>query len=180
MTSPTIDFATAMSSVGVSPAELLFSDMHRELTTTRHVLERVPDGQNDWRPHEKSMKLGSLATHLAELPNFASLILTTDELDWAKNPYQPAKIETTAERLALFDRRAAAMKTAVAAAEWPELGKRWTMRIGNQIIVDDQKAKLLRTLCLSHIAHHRAQLGVYLRLLGVAVPSVYGPSADES
>jgi uncharacterized damage-inducible protein DinB len=171
--------AAALAKLGVSPTELLFSDLPQELAATRRVLERVPEGRADWRPHEKSTPLGSLAAHLAQLPRLATAVLTTDELDWAKTPFQQPTLSTAAEIVALFDKEAAAMQEALAAADWPALGKRWVMRIGDQVIVDEQKGKLIRALGISHMAHHRAQLGVYLRLLGASVPRVYGPSADE-
>lgn len=161
------------------PAALLYSDAARELATTRRVLERVPDGQSDWRPHEKSMTLGRLATHLAELPATAGVILGSDERDIAATGYTPRVLQTTVERLALFDENAAAMQQAIAAADWPAVERTWTLRAGDRILARGPKSALLRTIVLSHMIHHRAQLGVYLRLLGVPVPSVYGPSADE-
>ena len=169
-----------MSTPTATPADVMFGDLASELAATRRVLERVPDGHNDWRPHDKSMSLGRLATHLAELPQLPLLVLTTDELDWAKVPYDPKVLETTAERLAVFDERAAKMQKELAKADWETIGKTWTMRQGNMIFQQNQKGILIRSAGVSHMAHHRAQLGVYLRLLGVPVPRVYGPSADES
>lgn len=163
----------------LTPAQLLYPDLASELALTRGMIGKVPDGNDDYRPHEKSMKLGGLATHLAELPAFAKRILTSDELDWAKEPWSPTIITSTAERVALFDTNAAEMTAAVAGADWAALDKRWVMRMGEQVYLDEGKAKLIRVFALSHIAHHRAQLGVYLRLLGVAIPGTYGPSADE-
>jgi uncharacterized damage-inducible protein DinB len=168
-----------MSSTIPSPIQLMFADVASELTTTRRVLERVPDGKNDWRPHEKSTSLGRLATHLAELPRFGTMILTTDELDWGANPYIPTVLETTADRLAVFDDLSAKMQAGLANATWEALAKEWTMRQGDQVIMKSPKGVLIRSAGMSHIAHHRAQLGVYLRLLDIPVPRVYGPSADE-
>lgn len=162
-----------------SPAELLFPDLAHELSTTRRVLERVPEDKFAWQPHEKSMRLDRLAIHLAELPRFATIILTTDELDFAAAPYVAPELSTTAGLLALFDEKAAEMRVTLAGATWDALGKRWTMRAGSEVYANDVKATLLRTFGINHIAHHRAQLGVYLRLLGVAIPGSYGPSADE-
>jgi uncharacterized damage-inducible protein DinB len=162
-----------------TPAELLFGDLATELATTRRVLERVPDGRVDWHPHEKSMSLGRLATHLAELPRFTRMLLETEELDWATSDYTPRTLETTAERLALFDVESAAMRAAVEAMTWEAVGSRWMMRAGDHVILAGPRGQLLRTIGMSHMVHHRAQLGVYLRLLGVPVPGVYGPSADE-
>jgi uncharacterized damage-inducible protein DinB len=178
MTSSSTD-TTAPTSLDGSPNDLLFSDLPQELAATRRVLERVPEGRADWRPHSKSTSLGNLAAHLAQLPRLARTVLTTDELDWATTPFQPPTVSTNAELLALFDEHATAMQEAVAAADWAALGKRWVMRIGDHVIVNEQKGKLIRTLGITHMAHHRAQLGVYLRLLDVPVPRTYGPSADE-
>lgn len=125
------------------------------------------------------MTLGRLATHIAELPHFTTTILTTDELDFATSGYEPVVLSTAAEIIALFDERAAAMRATIEATDWEALGKRWTMRAGNHVILEDRKGTLIRTIGISHIVHHRAQLGVYLRLLEVAVPGMYGPSADE-
>lgn len=163
----------------LSPAQLLYPDLAQELASTRAMIATVPDGNDDFQPHEKSMKLGGLATHIAGLPLFAKRILTTDELDWAKEPWVPTILTTTAERLALFDENAAAMTAAIEDADWAALAKRWVMRAGDTVYLDEDKAKLVRVFAMSHIAHHRAQLGVYLRLLGIAIPGVYGPSADE-
>ena len=164
---------------GARPADILFPDLHDELTTSRRVLSVVPDGHNDWKPHAKSGSLGGLATHLASLPGFASMIFSTKELDWATFVFVPPVANTTADRLALFDEKAASMRELVERADWPAFNERWVMRTGASVMIDDTKAKLLRTLGLSHMAHHRAQLGVYLRLLDVPIPGTYGPSADE-
>ena len=163
----------------LTPAQLLYPDMKGELATTRRVLERVPDDDLEWTPHEKSMSIGKLATHLATLPRFAQMMLTTSEVDVLTVQWPPQLVATTVERLALFDSLAEDMRTRVEAADWPALAERWTMRAGDHVILSETKGTLLRTLGLSHMAHHRAQLGVYLRLKGVAVPSVYGPTADE-
>jgi uncharacterized damage-inducible protein DinB len=162
-----------------TPAALLYPDLRTELATTRRVLERVPDDDIDWTPHEKSTSIGRLATHLSQLPRFAAMMLTSPELDVLKTKWPDDTIPTTVERLALFDSLASEMRERVEAVDWPELAETWTLRAGDHVILSEKKGTLLRTLALSHMAHHRAQLGVYLRLRGVAVPSVYGPSADE-
>lgn len=161
------------------PSELLYPDFDDEIALTRRMLAVVPDGHNDWKPHEKSASLGGLATHIASLPAFASMIFSTTELDWATFKYVPAVANTTTDRLALFDEKSAAMSALVKGADWPALAERWVMRAGAKVMMDEPKAKLLRTMGLSHMAHHRAQLGVYLRLLDVPIPGTYGPSADE-
>lgn len=163
----------------LKPEALLFPDMAQELALTRGMIARVPDGNNDWKPHDRSMTLGRLATHLSELPRFATLMLTTDEMDFAKVDWKPTVIDTTAARLVLFDELATGMRASVEGTDWATLSGSWTMRAGEQVYLTGQKATLLRTLGLSHMAHHRAQLGVWLRLLGVTIPGTYGPSADE-
>ena len=162
-----------------SPAELLYPDLAQELASTRRMLERVPDGNDDWAPHTKSMTLGRLATHVAELPSFATTILTTDVLDLDKMDWTPKVFANNAERLAMFDKLAAEMTSGITGADWATLSGDWTMLYGGKEYLRDRKATLLRTLGLSHIAHHRAQLGVSLRELNIAIPGMYGPSADE-
>jgi len=163
--------------ISQDPFTLLFSDLEGELKSTRRILERVPDGKEDWRPHEKSMTLGGLSSHVAQLPGFGIMILTTDEFDGSKmTRFNPGN---TAERLKKFDEESREMRRLFNALTWDSATAMWTFRFGDHVIVKDQRAKLLRTMVIAHIAHHRAQLGVYLRLLGVAVPGTYGPSADE-
>ncbi len=170
---------SALLQPATSPAQLLFPDLASELATTRRMLARFPDGESEWKPHGKSMSIGQLATHLAELPSFGAMILGTDDLDWATYGYTPRQFTTAAEILALFDTEAASMTAAAESATWEDMDRTWVMRMGDQKILEGRKGMLLRTLGLSHMAHHRGQLGVYLRLLDVSVPSVYGPTADE-
>src|SRR4051812_6213084 len=176
---PQTQQAAPLSPATTAPARLLYPDLPQELALTRRMLERVPDGNFEWRPHGKSMTLGRLAMHLAELPGLARTILSADELDFATSGYRPRTASSTAELLAKFDELSAAMQATLDAADWTALGRRWRMRSGDAVILDDVKATLIRTVGISHMAHHRAQLGVYLRLLDVAVPGIYGPSADE-
>lgn len=170
---------TSASPATATPSQLMFADLPTEIRTTRRVLERVPADKADWTPHGKSMSLGRLAAHLAELPGFATAIMSADELDFAKGGYVPVPFESTEQVLGVFDERAARMQAVVDGADWDALARSWTLRSGDHVILSGQKGTLLRSLGLSHIAHHRGQLGVYLRLLDVAVPSVYGPTADE-
>ncbi|HEX5830661.1 MAG TPA: DinB family protein [Gemmatimonadaceae bacterium] len=169
---------TASAAPEFVPA-MLYADLAQELAATRRTLERVPDGRSDWRPHEKSMTLGRLATHLAEQPAFAMTILGSDELDLARSGSSARTLPTTAEMLALFDRDAAALQDAMATLDWPSLERTWTMRMGEKVFLSDRKVALIRKAVINHLVHHRAQLGVYLRMLDVPVPSIYGPSADE-
>ena len=170
---------TAPALTAAAPAQLLFPDLAQELGTARRTLERVPADRADWVPHDKSMSLGRLAAHVAELPGFGVAILGTDGMDFAKGEYVPLRFESTEQVLAVFDELAGGMRGMIEGAGWDELGKTWTLRSGDHVLVSGPKGALLRTWAMSHIVHHRAQLGVYLRLLGVPVPSTYGPSADE-
>jgi uncharacterized damage-inducible protein DinB len=162
----------------VSLIQLLEKEMEQEAQTTRKMLERVPADKFDWQPHPKSMTLRRLATHVAELPSWVSMILTTEELDFAKNPYQPVVVNSTAELLDYFETCLADGKAQLAQATEGQLGENWTLRNGEEIYSTDPKADVIRmTYC--QIVHHRAQLGVYLRLLDIPIPGSYGPSADE-
>ena len=166
-------------SQGISqePFTLLFSDLGGELKTTRRILERVPDGKDDWRPHEKSMTLGGLSSHVAQLPEYGIMILTTEEFDGSRMPqFKPGN---TAERLKKFEEGSREMRRLFEALTWENATFRWTFKYGDRDIVEGERAKLLRTMVITHLAHHRAQLGVYLRILGVPIPGSYGPSADE-
>ena len=170
--------ATNGSSVAASsPRELLFPDLDDELATTRRMLERVPDGNEDWRPHEKSMTLGHLAGHLSQLPGFGSLMIAQDVFHGTGAPVPPSA--TTAERLQTFDAEAAKFRTLVNGLTWEDADKTWKFMIGDRVGFEGKRARLLRVAALTHMAHHRAQLGVYLRVLNVPIPGSYGPSADE-
>ncbi len=167
----------AVQGISQDPYTLLFSDLDGELKTTRKILERVPDGKEDWRPHEKSATLGGLSSHIAQLPGYGVMILTTNEFDGSK--MARFKAANTAERLEKFDEVSGEMHPLIEALNWDHAMAKWTFKFGDRVLVEAERAKLLRTMVISHMAHHRAQLGVYLRLLGVAVPGSYGPSADE-
>jgi uncharacterized damage-inducible protein DinB len=153
-------------------------ELERESLTTRKMLERVPSEKFDWKPHEKSMTLKQLATHVAEIPTWLNMVLTTSELDFGNNSYQPADVTDTAELVSFFERSLAEGKTALANANDEQLKDTWTMRSGEQIFACDPKDEVLRG-CFCQVVHHRAQLGVYLRLLEVPIPGSYGPSADD-
>ena len=160
--------------------ELLLNEMAAEYPNTRKLLERVPDDKFDWKPHPKSMTLKQLAVHLAELPSWHAVILHTSELDFGAFEYKPTPVNNTAELLALFDSQLEKGRAALlAATEDQLLNDTWTMRHGDHIISKTSKYEMIRH-AFGQNAHHRAQLGVYLRLLDIPIPGVYGPSADES
>jgi uncharacterized damage-inducible protein DinB len=160
------------------PATVLFADLDTELATTRRMLERVPDGKDDWRPHKKSRTLDELATHVAQLPGFGILMLTQNEYDGGTQPPEP-KPADCAERVEIFDEVAGRFRTLVKGLTWDQALSPWTLKFRGQEVFSAPRAQLLRSAMITHLAHHRAQLGVYLRLLDVPVPSSYGPTADE-
>jgi uncharacterized damage-inducible protein DinB len=160
------------------PATVLFADLDTELATTRRMLERVPDGKDDWRPHKKSRTLDELATHVAQLPGFGIMMLTQDEFDGGTQPPEP-KPADCAERVEIFDEVAGRFRQLVKRLTWDQALSPWTLKFRGQEVFSAPRAQLLRSAMITHLAHHRAQLGVYLRLLDVPVPSSYGPTADE-
>jgi uncharacterized damage-inducible protein DinB len=161
-----------------SPVDVLFADFAAEHASTRRMLERFPDGQGDWRPHEKSRTLAQLATHVASILSTGTLLLGTDDADVSKRaPQEP--LDSRSALLAHFEAVVKGFDGALSGATFDRLDGTWTMRRGDQVLITGPRRMLLRRLTMNHLIHHRAQLGVYYRLLGVPVPGVYGPSADE-
>jgi len=158
--------------------QMFLKEMDREAQTTRKMLERVPNDKYDWKPHEKSMSVRQLATHIAELPIWVSMVLTSNELDFASNPYQQETINNTNELLAYFEHSLADGRAHLAKATDKDLQTNWTLRNGEEIYSVESKGDVIR-MSYCQIVHHRAQLGVFLRLLNVPIPGSYGPSADE-
>jgi uncharacterized damage-inducible protein DinB len=170
---------TSKSSKQESPLALLFPDLDTEISTTRRMLERVPNGNEDWRPHPKSRTVGELANHVAQLPGFGILMLTSDEYDGLAGRRPEAKLTTSVERVKLFDELSAQMKGMLKQLTWERARSTWTLRLGDKIVFQAPRTNILRTVFVTHSAHHRAQLGVYLRMLETPVPWSYGRSADE-
>ncbi len=167
----------------MSQIEALIQELDQEAATTRRYLERVPEGKDDYRPHAKSMTLARLAGHLAEMPNWGTMTITRDELDMHPPGGEPMKgfsSGSSKDLLEFFDRGVADMRAALEAASEGDLGRPWTLKGGDQIYFTLPKAAVLRSFVYSHLIHHRAQLGVYLRLNEIPVPSAYGPTADEN
>ena len=158
--------------------DLLLKEMDQEAETTRKMLARVPNDKFDWQPHPKSGTVRWLATHVAELPSWVAMALTSDELDFAANPYQPEVINNTDELLAYFERSLASGKAELEQAKEETFWENWTLRNGEEIYGKYTKYEVIR-MAYCQIVHHRAQLGVYLRLLNIPIPGSYGPSADE-
>jgi uncharacterized damage-inducible protein DinB len=161
------------------PIALLFPDLEGEIATTRAMLAAVPFDKFSWKPHAKSMSLAQLATHVAQLPSFATAIIAMDELVFDPTNWQPAVVEGTDALVALFDSEVVTMKGALAALDWAKLNGTWRMVMNGQAVISGQRASLIRKMGINHLVHHRAQLGVYLRLLDVKIPGSYGPSADS-
>ncbi|HEX6370214.1 MAG TPA: hypothetical protein VF006_14945 [Longimicrobium sp.] len=163
-------------------AEMLLPEWDVEMATTRRVLQRVPSDRGEWKPHPKSFCMAHLAQLVARMPGWAAMMMKTTELDVAPReggPAQPYSIETTETLLAEFDRNAAEGRAAIAAASDADFDVPWTMKAGGVAVDTRSRYHMLRTAMLNHLVHHRAQLGVYLRLVELPVPSMYGPSADE-
>ena len=162
----------------MSIIQMLLKEMGQEAQTTRKMLARIPNDQYQFKPHEKSMTIERLAAHIAELPTWVSMVLTTDELDFAAAPYKPTPINNTAELMELFEKSLADGTEHLAKATDEDLKPNWTLRNGETILSVSTKGEVIR-MAFSQIVHHRAQLGVYLRLLNIPIPGSYGPSADE-
>lgn len=167
----------------MSLAHTLVAELDHEMAGVRTTLERVPEDRLDYRPHEKSMTMARLAGHLAEMPDWAVQTLRKEALDMAPpgEPPRSAFVMTSrAQVLDRFDRELAEARDTLVTATDEDLGRSWTLLAGGRVVLTMPRLGVLRTFVLNHAIHHRAQLGVYLRLNGVPVPSLYGPSADES
>jgi uncharacterized damage-inducible protein DinB len=166
----------------MSYAETLLPEFDQEMANTRKVLERIPDDKLDWKPHPKSNTIGWNANHLADIPNWMFLALTTPSLDIA--PPDGPKYEFPAltrrdEILHLFDRNVAAARQAIAGAKDEEMGQPWTLMQAGQVFFTMPRSALVRGFGINHLIHHRAHLCAYLRMNDVQVPGMYGPSGDE-
>lgn len=162
----------------MSMIAMYLQQLEQESITTHKMLALIPDEKFYWQPHPKSMTLRQLGTHIAELPTWITFGLTTDELDFAKTPYQPKEINNTAELLAYFEESLADGRTHLISENESKLAESWKLRAGDQIFLDISKGEAIRN-SLSQTIHHRAQLGVFLRLLDIPIPGSYGQSADE-
>jgi len=153
-------------------------ELERESAITRKMLSIVPNDKYSWQPHPKSMTIRALSAHIAELPSWIDLALTTSELDFASNPYTPADINDTKSLVEHFEKNLETGRKGLEAGKDESLSELWTLRNGEEIYSRETKADVIR-MTLNQITHHRAQLGVFLRLLDVPIPGSYGPSADE-
>ena len=162
-------------------SEALLPEFDHEMANTRKTLERIPEDKLGWKPHEKSGTLSWLATHLANLPSWSVLTLDQDSFDLPspESRRQTPPANSRKEVLETFDKNVAAARAAIARASDAHLLKPWTLRSAGKTVLTLPKIAVLRSFVMSHSIHHRAQLGVYLRLNNVPVPAIYGPSADE-
>ena len=162
----------------MSPADLLFGDFAAEHASTRRMLERYPDGKGQWRPDVKSRPLSPLATHVAGIVARGTLIIETEGVDVTSRK-APPELDSARELLTYFDENVARFTAKLAQVDYATLAQPWTMRRGDHVLIERPRGYLLRVMMMSHLVHHRAQLGMYYRLLGVPVPGMYGPSADD-
>lgn len=160
-------------------ATAFLAELDNEAKVTRAVLERVPADKFDWQPHEKSMKMGRLAVHVAEMFGWTKETCTSDVLDFSTMDMTPYEPKTNEELLAFFDDHIVKAKEILAGTSDETFFTDWTMRNGEQVYMTMPKVAVMRSFVMNHIIHHRGQLSVYLRLNDIPVPSIYGPSADE-
>ena len=162
--------------------QMMLGEFDQEMANTRKVLERCPEDKWNWKPHDKSGTVGWLAGHIATLPGWTTMTITTEELDYApvNGPsYEPPKTENRKQLLEMFDKEAAEARKALAGVSDEEMMKGWKLLAGGKEIFTMPRIACIRGFVMNHLIHHRAQLTVYYRLLGVPVPGLYGPSADE-
>lgn len=157
----------------------LLPEFDHEMGVARKVIERVDDAQFGWKPHEKSMSLGRLATHIAEIPMWGHTILSQPEFNMIPGEYKPAEKASTAEILAFFDEQVSVIRSILAEKTDAELMSTWTFKDNGKELFSMPRVAAWRAWVMNHLIHHRGQLSVYLRQTGSKVPSIYGPSADE-
>ena len=166
----------------MSISQMLLPEFDMEMAKTRATLERVPMDKLSWRPHDKSMTMGRLAGHLAEMPGWGALTVSETSFDVAPAggaPYMPPTFGSTKELLDIFDRNVSSARAAIAGASDENLTTPWSLLSGGKTVFTMPRIAVLRTMIMNHVIHHRAQLGVYFRINDVPVPATYGPSADE-
>jgi len=160
--------------------ELLILEFDQEMKNTRTTLERVPADKKDFAPHSKSMPMGKLAPHVAQLPSFGLTVLTTPELDFSKRSFTPLQFESTDQLLKALDEGAVKVRAALQNTSDEAWKENWKLSFQGKPIFSGSRFLAYREMFLNHLVHHRAQLGVYLRLNGKPVPATYGPSADDT
>ena len=164
----------------MSMNQALMAELKMEAAGTRKMLLCVPMDNSTWKPHDKSMALGRLAAHVAEIPRWITMIMTADVLDFATHPFKSNAPTTTEELVAIHDEKVAEAMATLEKCVDADFDAMWTMRSGDKVYFTMPKKVALRTFAYSHLYHHRGQLSVFLRLLDVAIPGMYGPSADDT
>jgi uncharacterized damage-inducible protein DinB len=162
--------------------DAILQEFDHEMGTTRKVLERVPEGKPDWKPHDRSMTIARLAGHVAELPILGLFALQGSSFDFrapGAPPFQPTVMTSRGQLLEVFDKNVAAVRAAIAKASDEDLQQTWTLLNGGKTMFSMPRIAVLRSMLMNHVIHHRGQLSVYLRMNNAPVPSIYGPSADE-
>jgi uncharacterized damage-inducible protein DinB len=159
-------------------SEALLPEFDAEIANTRKTLERVPS-KPEFAPHPKSMPLGSLAPHIAQLAEFGLTVLTTPHFEFSAGSYTPLPFESAAQLVKVLDEGAANLRKALAGVPNEAWSEPWKLSFERNVLFEGSRFLAYREMFLNHLVHHRAQLGVYLRLNGVSVPATYGPSADE-
>ncbi|MCP3956285.1 MAG: DUF664 domain-containing protein [bacterium] len=160
-------------------SDAILGEFKVEAASTRRMLEAVPEDQLAWQPHDKSMTLSRLAGHIAELPAWAASMVGHDAFDFATADYQPVNPESVEELLSAHDQSVAAFEQALQGADDATMMEPWQLRSGENMIFEAPCVAAMRGFVLNHVVHHRGQLSVYFRQLGVPVPQVYGPTADN-
>jgi uncharacterized damage-inducible protein DinB len=160
-------------------SQSVIAELKYEAASTKRILERVPEGKFDWKPHEKSMTLGRLAVHVAELPGFLNAILTMDEFDFAKGHYERSHAKTPEELMNVFQLKLDQVVQTLQHTSDEKMRANFTLRNGDRVFGTMPRIVAVRSTALNHMIHHRGQIAVYLRLLDIPVPGMYGPSADE-
>src|SRR5215831_2556028 len=163
----------------MSISQMLLPEFDQEMANTRKTLERIPEHNLTYKPHSKSMPLDRLAGHIAEMPTWGTMTLTTDSMDMDPATYQPLVATSRAQVLAAFDANVAALRGHIAGTSDQAFLTDWPMSVKGQHFMTMPRVGVIRSMVINHIIHHRAQLGVYLRLNNIEVPGMYGPSADE-
>jgi uncharacterized damage-inducible protein DinB len=159
--------------------QAFIAELKHEAASTKRILEKVPEGKFDWKPHEKSMTLGRLTSHVAELPGFLNSILTMDDFDFTKGDYKPSHANTPEELMNVFQQKLDEVVQTLENTSDEKMHANFTLRSGDHVIATIPRKVAVRSMALNHIIHHRGQIAVYLRLLDIPVPGMYGPSADE-
>ena len=157
----------------------ILAELAHEGATTRRLLERLPQDRLGWQPHQKSMTLGRVATHIAEIPGWVGSIVEKDEFDLGASGYVPPTLGSVAEIIAMFDKSVATAAETLKRQSNDRLLAKWQLKKNGQLVVEMPRLGMIRSFLMNHLIHHRGQLSVYLRLQNVPLPSIYGPTADE-